>query len=178
MKQVKITLLALLVMILAGCMTSATNISSNQITLPKSAGYGVIPFENNTDRPQAGNRAAAITAGILQTRGPNKVFVYQQAVSKNNLIAEPNKNISTRSLAAWAKRNNIRYIISGTVNEWRYKVGLDGEPSVNVTIKLYDARNRKYLWNAVGSLTGGSRYGLGVIAQRLIANLLSYINLV
>jgi polysaccharide biosynthesis protein PelC len=178
MKQIKYMLLALLAIAITGCATSAINISCSQIRLPRNANYGVMPFQNNTDRPQTGNRAAAITAGILQTMGPNNVTVYQPVTYKNEIIANPNKTISMRTQLAWAKRNNIRYILSGTVNEWRYKVGLDGEPAVNLTLKLYDTRMHRYIWNAVGSLTGGSRDGLGLIAQRLISGLLGYITLV
>jgi len=137
-----------------------------------------MPFRNNTDRPQAGNRAAAITAGILQTMGTNKAIVYRPITPRNGLIVDPNKAISKRVQLMWARRNHIRYLVTGTVNEWRYKVGLDGEPAVNITLRLYDIRTHKYVWNAVGSLSGGSRDGLGVTAQQLIATLLNYIHLV
>ena len=177
MKQIKLALLFLLTIAIAGCATSAINISGNQVVLSKNASYGVIPFKNNTDRPQAGDRAAALTDGILQTIELNKVTMYQSTNPKNNLITDPNESISMRTQLIWARRNNIRYIMSGTVNEWRYKVGLDGEPAVNVTLKLYDTKAHKYIWSAVGSLTGGSRDGLGVTAQKLISCLLSYINL-
>lgn len=178
MKKVKYILLILLTVIIAGCVTSAINISSDQVMLSKHANFGVIPFKNNTNRPQAGNSAAAITAGILQTMGANKAIVYQPMVAKNALIDNPNKTISKRVQLLWARRNHIRYLITGTVNEWRYKVGLDGEPAVNVSLRLYDVRTHKHVWNAVGSVSGGSRDGLGVVAQRLLASLLSYICLV
>lgn len=65
--------------------------------------------------------------------------------------------------------------MTGTVNEWRYKVGLDGEPAVSVTLKLIDMRNGRVIWSAVGSKMGSSRSSLGNVGQRLIDSMLNQI---
>lgn len=178
MKNIKNILFLLLIMFIAGCTTAAINISCKHVKLSKTASYGVIPFRNNTDRPQAGIRAATITAGILHTRGIANVKLYSLPSAKATLLANPNQTISLKRMFAWARRNNIQYLVTGSVNEWRYKVGLDGEPAVNVTIKIQNAKNMDYIWNAVGSYTGSSRDGLGVVAQKLITVLLANVELV
>ena len=83
MKPFKYLVLFLFLLMIGGCFSSVINVRGNQTSLPWKAHYGVVPFANNTDRPQAGYRAAAITAGILETMGPAKVSLYHPPVSKN-----------------------------------------------------------------------------------------------
>ena len=53
-----------------------------------------------------------------------------------------NRVTSRAKLLAWARSTHARYAVTGAVNEWTYKVGLDGEPVVGIAIQLIDLSNR------------------------------------
>ncbi len=57
-------------------------------------------------------------------------------------------------------------------NEWSYKAGLDGEPSVSLTLRLLDLHNDRTVWHAAGSRSGWSRESVGTVAQTLVERLI------
>jgi hypothetical protein len=68
--------------------------------------------------------------------------------------------------------------VAGSVEEWRYKVGLDGEPVAGVTLRVIDLQNGRVLWSGSGSRSGWSRDGLSTVGHQLIGRLLSELRLV
>lgn len=166
----KYGLLLLSVYLISACST----INSTAPTTPvyASSRWGITPLTNNTEIPQAGARAAAITADMLRSRGVLNLVAYQNTNNCSQLLTCANSNVTTETALAWARRSNLRYVMMGSVNEWDYKVGLDGEPAVAVTLQLYDTASERVIWSAVGSKTGSSRSGLGTTAQNLINSML------
>lgn len=159
--------------LLSGC--TELNKSPGQ-NFPAQASLAVLPLVNHTETPQAGKRVTAMLAGILRTSSNYRVTVYHPKVSSKALLANPYKTYSMPSALAWAKRRGAQYAITGSVNEWRYKVGLDGEPVANVVLKVINLRNNRVVWSSVGSKIGGSRSGLSNIGQELLNDLLSRVN--
>ena len=155
--------------LLFGC----TNISTTPNVLVDSCRqWGIATFANNTEIPQAGNRAMSVTMGILRSRGVHVIQMYPSNATCSQLVVCPNATGSVDEVLAWARRKHITYVMMGAVNEWDYKVGLDGEPAVAVSLQLYNAQTQQLIWSGVGSKIGTSRSGLGVIAQALIAQIL------
>ena len=72
----------------------------------------------------------------------------------------------------WAKQQGVRYALTGNVDEWRYKVGIDGEPAVGITLQLLDVQSGAVVWSGVAAGTGWSRDGLSAVAQKLIKEML------
>ena len=72
----------------------------------------------------------------------------------------------------WAIEQGARFALTGSVEEWRYKVGIDGEPAVGVTLKVIDLTNGRVVWSASGAKSGWSRQALSAVAQALLADLL------
>jgi polysaccharide biosynthesis protein PelC len=162
--------------LLTGCATTRIN-TQPQATILSHVNWGVAPFVNNTGTPQANARAQAITAGLLRARGIINVNRYSLRRSCRQLLTCLHYQVPYSRIKSWARRARLHYVMFGVVNEWRYKVGLDGEPSVNVTLKLKDMRNGHVVWSAVGSKVGGSRAGLGEVAQSLIRCMLNKLRL-
>lgn len=59
------------------------------------------------------------------------------------------------------------------MSEWRYKVGVDGEPAVGITLQVIDVPSGNVIWSATGSRTGWSRDAVSAVAQKLLRELLS-----
>ena len=120
-----------------------------------SDAWVVLPIVNYTETPQAGLRAETIATSILKARGFTNL-----------------KQYPARALD-WARGEKARYALTGAVDEWRYKVGVDGEPAVGITLQVIDVQSGNVIWSAAGSRTGWSRDAVSAVAQKLLRELLS-----
>ncbi|HAT71369.1 MAG TPA: hypothetical protein DCS63_00955 [Elusimicrobia bacterium] len=152
---------------LAGCASSHYN--TLKFKPEPKAGIAVLPLENYTESPMAGIKAASMCAGILAARGVTVADRFSGAQERPIGETELKKNLADLAAA------NLAYTLTGSVNEWKYKAGLDGEPAVSVTLKLFDNRTGLQVWSAVASKTGYSRQSTGVLAQKLLDKALSEI---
>ena len=66
-----------------------------------------------------------------------------------------------------------RHALVGAVDEWRYKVGVDGEPAVGLALQVLDLQSGNVVWSAVGARSGWSRESLAGVAQKLVRDLLA-----
>lgn len=163
---------ALLALGLAAC--STTDIG-NAPTLPANARWGLLPFANHTETPQAGLRAEAISETILRTNGMSDLQHYPASLN-NETLFEPMDRKQLDAALQWARSENIGYALTGTVDEWRYKVGIDGEPAVGMTLQLIEVATGKVVWAAAGAKSGWSREALSAVAQKLARQLLAPLN--
>lgn len=171
MKQGWLRVLGMLgVLLITAC--TAIN-SSHRVQTAPNARWGIATFANNTEVPQAGNRATSITAGILRARGLRLLPVYTSNTSCAKLIVCPNKTTTIEEVLSWARGRHLQYVMMGAVNEWDYKVGLDGEPIAGVALQVYQVQTGHLIWSSVGSKIGNSRSGLAVIAQNMLIEMLN-----
>ena len=154
------------------CLNACTTINSSHQTVPAHAAWGIMPFTNNTEVPQAGYRAMSMTMGLLEVKGIKNIHMYKSNDTCNQLIVCPNAVPSLEHVLTWARKQHLQFIMTGTVNEWIYKVGLDGEPVASLTLQLYEVPHGRMIWNAVGSKFGATRDGLGITGQKLIQEML------
>ncbi|WP_236693580.1 penicillin-binding protein activator LpoB [Robbsia andropogonis] len=134
---------------------------SDQIVLATMANF--------TETPDAGHSAESITANALRASG---IDVRLAPVATGNGSASALFTASARAdverTMTWARTQKARYVLSGAVEEWRYKTGVDGEPVVGVTYELTDVDSGKVVWSATGTKSGFSRSSLSTVATRLI----------
>jgi TolB-like protein len=156
-----------LALTLAGCTTATV---APAPALERGAPWGLLPMVNHTETPQAGLRAEAILESLLRSRGLSELRRYPTTIGGDALF-EPSERRSVDQALAWARTQNLRYALTGTVDEWRYKVGLDGEPAVGFTLQLIELSTGRVLWSAAGGRTGWSRESLSGVAQKLLAEL-------
>lgn len=161
--------LAACVLMLAGC---STVVRAPLPALERDARWAVLPLTNDTETPLAGNRAAAISEAVLRAAGVKQLVRAPQAGGGDALF-DPATLPSTEQGLEWARKAGARYVLSGTVTEWRYKVGVDGEPAVGLTLQLLDAGSGQVLWSASGARSAWSRASLAGTAQTLIETLLA-----
>jgi polysaccharide biosynthesis protein PelC len=138
--------------------------------LGKELAWALLPLLNNTETPQAGLRGEAILESLLRTGGYRQLTRYPAGLNKESLF-DPASRKAVDEALIWAKAQGIRFAITGTVDEWRYKVGVDGEPAVGMTLQIIDVRDDTVIWSAAGSKTGWSRESVAAVAQKLIAQL-------
>ncbi|MFM0646666.1 penicillin-binding protein activator LpoB [Paraburkholderia bryophila] len=141
-------------------------------TLSRGDKVAVVSIANYTETPDAGHSAESIAANTLRVGGIADVRIAPADASRNAMFDTTQRGDGDKALD-WARSQNARYVLSGAVEEWRYKTGVDGEPVVGVTFELIDVSNGAVVWSATGTRTGWSRSGLSSVASSLIAKVLS-----
>ena len=131
----------------------------------------VLPMANYTETPEAGRRAASMAFSLLRVQNGGGVIQDTNQAGGDPLLGDADPQALTHALD-WARQANARYALTGSVQEWRYKVGVDGEPAVGLTFNLIDLSNGQTVWSAAGSRSGWSRSGLAAVGQTLIGSLL------
>lgn len=160
---------ALAALFVAGC--AVTDVSPGAPALERGAKWALLPIANHTDAPQAGLRAEAIAEALLRTRGIADLQHYPAALNRDALF-EPADGKTQAAARKWAHDQGVRYAVSGAVDEWRYKVGVDGEPAVGIALNVVDLQSNRVVWSAVGAKSGWSRESLAGVAQKLLRELL------
>ncbi|MCJ0765429.1 penicillin-binding protein activator LpoB [Variovorax terrae] len=136
----------------------------------------MLPIANFTDVPQAGLRAEALLESALRQAGLRQLVVYPPALNPETLF-EPGERKAQAEAEKWARAQGMRYTISGAVNEWRYKVGVDGEPAVGLMLQVRDLKTDQVVYSTAGGRTGWSREALAAVGQKLTAELVSGIRI-
>ncbi len=154
---------------LAGC--AVTDHSPESATLARNAKWALLPIANHTDVPQAGLRAEAIAEGVLRSRGVSDLLHYPGTLNPDTLL-EPGERKTQADAGKWAHAAGARYALTGAVDEWRYKVGIDGEPAVGLALQIIDLDSGAVVWSGVGARSGWSREALAAVAQKLVRELL------
>ncbi len=156
--------MSFLVLFLSACATMVIN--SNNARLQKNGSYLVAVFKNFTETPHAGLRVSSMIDSIMASKG-YKTYNTAKILKSNG----DGKNI--HKLIRRAKRKGIQYVISGTVNEFRYKTGIEGEPAVGISIFVYRTSDGRLVWSSTGSATGWSNQSRTTVMQKLINNLVN-----
>lgn len=159
---------------LAACTTTST--ISGKIALDPYAKWAILPLENHTDTPQSALSAEALAEQLLRARGISNIARYPATLTRDTLF-EPTERRTVDDAKKWAREQGVQYGLTGAVEEWRYKVGIDGEPAAGVTLQLVDMATGQVVWSASGAKSGWSRDSLAGVAQKLMAELLASITL-
>ena len=98
--------------------------------------------------------------------------LYPSSLNPESLF-EPGERKAQAEAEKWARSQNIRYAVSAVVNEWRYKVGVDGEPAVGIVLQVKDLSTDQIVYSAAGGRTGGSREALAAVGLQLTSELVA-----
>jgi polysaccharide biosynthesis protein PelC len=136
----------------------------------------VLPFQNYSEMPQAGQSTARLVENALRAQGVKDVGFYSSSL-EDSLIEFSLTHGQYEKTLEWAKWQNAVYGITGSVTEWRYKNASSGEPAAGLTLSIIDVKSGKTIWSASGSKTGWSSDALSGVALQLVKKLISATNL-
>lgn len=162
-------LLILLTCGLAACSTVDRVSGPN---LDAQAKWALLPIQNQTETPQAGLRSEAIVETLLRSQGVADLQHYPVELNTETVFEPSEKKLADQA-QAWAKEQGIRYGVTGAITEWRYKVGIDGEPAVGASLQVIDLDTGKVVYSAAGGKSGWSRDSLAAVAQKLLRSLVN-----
>jgi hypothetical protein len=66
--------------------------------------------------------------------------------------------------------------VTGSVEEWRYKGGLEGDPAVGLTLVVFELATNRVVWSASGSRTGTGADSVSGTALTLLGSLIDELN--
>ncbi len=153
----------------------ATVTSSNRVIVSSAEKWAILPITNLSKTPLAGNRASALVETHVRARGVKNLEVYQPPESES-VIALLDSAGQLASAKNWARENGYRYGITGDVQEWSYKNGLDNEPSIGMTLKFVDLHSDEVMWTANATRTGWGYANLSSTANKTIDELLTQVS--
>jgi polysaccharide biosynthesis protein PelC len=158
-----------LVLAVGGCSTLEHGPAVN---LDRRDSWVILPISNHSETPQAGMRLESLLESQLRGRGITSLQRYPAEIAPE-LLFDPRESKLQEQALQWARSRRARYGVTGAINEWRYKVGVDGEPAVGLTLQIIDIEDGKVLYSASGARTGWSREALSAVAQKLTAEMLN-----
>ncbi|MGO4999558.1 hypothetical protein [Oceanisphaera sp. W20_SRM_FM3] len=132
--------------------------------------WAIMPMVNNSNTPLAAEKAEQILGAALYAKGINATFY--PASEANDLASILDSHARQKKAQAWLARQQFDYVITGSVEEWHYKSGLDGEPAVGITLHVQSAADHVTQWRASGALSGWGRESVTGVGQKVISELL------
>lgn len=162
----------LLLPLLAACSTQRVEKGE---ALSRNASWVLLPVVNQSQAPQAGERVEALVETELRVLGLDPR--HYPVGTGHNPLALLDEERRFRTALQWARRQKFRYGVTGSVQEWRYKSGLDGEPAAGISLRVIDVDSGKVLWAASGARTGWGYESLSGTATKLVHQLLGALEL-
>ncbi len=153
--------------LLSACSVSTTN---NDAVFQQQARWALLPVVNYSQAPQAGERTEQILQSVLNQRGI-KVHMYPHTQNTGMPLLDDKKRLD--DMWQWARQQNFDYVITGSIEEWQYKNGLDGEPAVGISLQVIDPASGQTIWSNSGARSGWSRESLAGSAQKVLRKLVA-----
>lgn len=132
----------------------------------------LVPLSNYTETPGAALGAQSIAQSVLHQKGFAHIATYPFSDSAGTYLLNNTDQQRAQALE-WARNAGANYALTGAVQEWRYKVGIDGEPVVGLSFDVIDLGTGAVVWSATGSRSGWSRSSLAGVGHDLISQLLA-----
>ncbi len=166
-----LAIIALTTMMYSGCTHVESGAAVKEVN--RSDHFVILPMQNLAETPRAGERVESMLESLMHGQGVRHL---DEASTGNGdhlaLLLDDGKRLETAK--AWARQEGIRYGITGSVQEWRYKTGLDGEPAVGITLNLIDLSNKDaLLWSATASRTGWGSENLTRTTAKVLKTLVA-----
>lgn len=154
-------------LLLSACSVSTTN---KNTTFERQARWALLPVVNYSQAPQAGQRTEQILQSVLNQRGI-KVHLYPHTQSSGMPLLDDQKRLD--EMWEWARKQGFDYVITGSIEEWQYKNGLDGEPAVGISLQVIDPASGQTVWSNSAARSGWSRESLAGSAQKVLKKLVA-----
>jgi polysaccharide biosynthesis protein PelC len=151
----------------SGCATIDVNHAE---PLDPDERFVLLPVENYSETPQAGEKVEAILTTMLRAR---RIPIEHYENGGEEGLPELDESRRYQKGLEGARPDGAKYGVTGSVIEWRYKSGLDGDPAVSVSLRVVDVASGKVVWSASGARTGWGGDSVGAVAQVLLRELVA-----
>ena len=154
----------LLVLQLAGCLQATVAIAPEYGAAPTEV-IGVLPFRNLASVPGAAESVQEIFLAEYRAHYPSSQLRLLATTTLDSLLGEalplapPEPwEWTPERLSRISDSLGLKYLLAGSVTEFRYKRGLGEEPVVGLSVKLVQAKPQVVLWEGIVSGAAGSNF--------------------
>ncbi len=144
------------------------------VTLDPGASIVVLPTINNTETPLAGERMDDLANSLLPVLGLTSAVQTPAEDTSRLPDGSPHDRWHQEQALAWSKQQHVRYALAISLMEWRYKVGLDGEPAVGMNVSILDVDSGHILWSGSAARSGWGRQAVSSLALDELHSLLRH----
>lgn len=141
--------------------------------VPASASWAVLPISNFSSTPQAGDMVQRLLEPSLRSKGIGRLVLYDEVNTADADMLGLNRGKRYQDALKWAAGEGVGYAVSGSVQEWRYKSGVERRPVAALSLKLIDVGTGQVIWSCTGADSGGGADTISGTAQTLLDNMLS-----
>jgi hypothetical protein len=168
----KIIMIPLLLAALSSC---ASYHVSQSPAVNKTARWIIMPISNQSTTPMAGQQAEQILSSIMFNLGVDTDLYPEN--ENTDLASILDQSANNKKAYEWLASQTYDYVLTGTIQEWHYKTGLDGEPAIGVTLELISVSSGKTIWKSSGSRAGWGRESVASAGHTVIENILDGLTL-
>lgn len=175
-------------MLLAGCSFGRINsrdFAQPGAVLPAGSTVAVLPFENLTNHPNAGQIAADIVSTELYgvdglrsmdaSRVRSRLSAAKPAGDATATATDAPADAAPLDAQAAGRTLGVDAVLSGSVSEYGYQHGLREEPVVGLNARLVRSSDGAVLWTSSQSEAGRgyfSRDSVNNVAQRVVTRMI------
>ena len=152
-----------------GCGGPVTSVHRNG-EMKTGTRWALLPVQNHSETPQAGERVEAILETLLRKGGVTQLDHYPAPKEGDAQLFASDRQRYEAALD-WARGSKYDYAVTGSVEEWRYKSGLDGEPAIGISMRVVEPATGKVVWAATGTQTGSAAENASGTALKLLDRL-------
>ena len=160
---------------LLGLTACATYHVPDSVTLYSNKTWVIMPMQNHSNTVLAAEKVERILRAQLYKKGVNAELY--PAMENNDLASILDTSIKQNHAKDWLLQQNADYIITGSIEEWHYKSGLDGEPAVGISLEIISADKQTVYWRATGSRSGWGRESVSRTGHIVLETLLDGIDI-
>lgn len=174
-------------LLLAGCSVGRINsrdFAQPGAALPAGATVAVLPFENLTNHPNAGQIAADLVSTELYGVGNVRTVEAGRVRSRLSAVKTADAGAATATetpadapldVQAAGRALAVDAVLAGSVSEYGYQHGLREEPVVGLNARLVRVSDGAVLWTSSQSEAGRgyfSRDSVNNVAQRVVTRMI------
>jgi hypothetical protein len=144
------------------------------VPLKLDSRWTLLPVQDHSETSQAGERVEETLSTLMRTQLNVELAKYptpSPSKSGDSDTEVDDRQRYEQALSS-ARKEGFAYGLGGSVTEWRYRSGADGEAAVGLTVSLVDIASGRTLWSASGSRAGWGRETASGTAQKLLRQLL------
>lgn len=160
-------------------------------------GWVLLPVQNLGETHMAGERVEELLTTLLRIQNNVELTPYAGAITgikgmaangaasgagkdgknvRDSRDADSELELDERQhyerVVAWARERKYAYGIGGSVQEWRYRAGTEGEPAVGLTLRVVELASGRIVFTAAGASPTPGRGSLSGATQDLLRTIL------
>ena len=158
----------------AGC-TSVMDVKG-EAQLNPGARWVLLPFSDFGETPQAAERAEELSTAMMRVKW--NVDLERYPVTKESVaLVDLDERQRYDKALQWAREGGFVYGLTGSVQEWRYRNGSEGEAAVGLSLRVINIQTGRPEWVATGSRSGFGAQTVSGVAERLLRSMVDHLAL-